>query len=793
MDKKKSLEFKLLFEKFKLSEEYEQRKQQLCFVNVAKEIITETIKNRPLTNEHLTGLIQMFKVDCSNENFEKYLKINISNEAKRNEISEQAYECGENGYTGAGLRKIEGLSNEQLDEIKILLSNAFNITRVEDAIELCIEYERKSIPLVTKGIYSPWLYYIQPAMFPVINDSHKPFLKWIDVPHKYGDCIRLYAKLKELTNEGELGILDAFTYEFEKYLVDYTQRNNIKEFNLNGRSLYKMSHGAFVKRADFRKAGTAKKMEDEKWICLHEETGKGQGEAFRNAEIGDYIFLCYGGDKLGCIGKIISDSDYIPEDKLNYVDKDEGWIYRTIEPLFSPVDEDISDFKSERSFWMPSGNSTFYPIPSDDLDYANEKIFIPKYEVKIIDKHSEVSSNSNDNKMSELNTIIYGPPGTGKTYKTIIKAAKIITDKDLQYNEAKAIFEPLLGDQIEFITFHQNYSYEDFVIGLKPKLEGTQLAFEKHEGVFYKICDRARKNYYAWKEGLEATEPKFENVFTEYLKPLQTAGGEIEEKLGIANKSFFISGIGGNMLQFRSENNPSESLDIDKIKALYTDGTSPTDTKHIFYTPIVKALQNIAERLKKEVVKVKLKNYVLIIDEINRANISRVFGELITLLEEDKRLGNNHQMIVSLSNGERFSVPKNLYVLGTMNTADKSIALIDIALRRRFVFEDMYPRPRVVDELVKHPYSEFLKTLNEQILAKKGADFLIGHSYLMEGEGKEFDFVSAMNHKIIPLLNEYFYNQRDSFVLSVLQTAIAKVPGYTVSKDDYIGVLCTKQ
>jgi 5-methylcytosine-specific restriction protein B len=440
------------------------------------------------------------------------------------------------------------------------------------------------------------------------------------------------------------------------------------------------------------------------------------------------------------------------------------------------IDENVSGLSIEEglqtSVWQCSYPETIKKIK----DYIQDK------KVPIVQPKKSTTMS--------LNTILYGPPGTGKTYNTIIKAAKIITGKDLEYNEAKAVFEPLLGDQVEFITFHQNYSYEDFVIGLRPNLKGSQLAFEKHEGVFYKICERGRNNYKAWKEGLEATEPKFENVLYEYLKPLQTAGGEIEVKLEIGNKNYYITDSGGDMLQYRSDSSSGESLNIDTIKALYSEGKSPTDSKHIYYTPLVKALKVTAERLKREMEKVELKNYVLIIDEINRANISRVFGELITLLEKDKRLGNKHQMLVTLSNGERFSVPKNLYVIGTMNTADKSIALIDIALRRRFVFENMYPRPEVIDELVDSPYNEFLKALNSVILEKKGADFLIGHSYLMAEEDEAFDFLNAMNQKIIPLLNEYFYNQRNISVLSVLQGVIETVPGYTMEKDDYTGVIC---
>lgn len=438
------------------------------------------------------------------------------------------------------------------------------------------------------------------------------------------------------------------------------------------------------------------------------------------------------------------------------------------------------------------------PLPAvynpDQLTLLNiyDVFFCPykggeKRELLTDDEDDGGLDDSNPIGSQSLNSILYGPPGTGKTYNTVIKAAKIITRKELAYNEAKAVFEPLLGDQVEFITFHQNYSYEDFVLGLRPKLQGPSLAFEKHEGVFYKICERARKNYTDWKEGLEATEPKFETVFFEFLKPLQTAGGEIEEKLEIGSRSFYITDSGGNMLQFRSESGEIESLNVDSIKALYADGIRPTDSKHIYYTPIVKSLKIIAEKLKQERKKVELKNYVLVIDEVNRANISRVFGELITLLEPDKRLGNKHQMLVMLSNGERFSVPKNLHIIATMNTADKSIALLDIALRRRFEFEAMYPNL----DLIESPYKEFLMELNKTILEKKGADFMIGHSYLMPEEIESLGFINIMNQKIIPLLNEYFYNNKSVKVYEhLLKDTIGKAGNYEVIVNDYKEVVC---
>ena len=149
----------------------------------------------------------------------------------------------------------------------------------------------------------------------------------------------------------------------------------------------------------------------------------------------------------------------------------------------------------------------------------------------------------------------------------------------------------------------------------------------------------------------------------------------------------------------------------------------------------------------------ELQSYVIVIDEINRANISRVFGELITLIEPDKRLGAANELTIKLPNDEVFCIPKNLYLIGTMNTADKSIALLDIALRRRFDFEPMYPIYETNDAPI--PFASHLEKMNQEIIRSKGHDFQIGHAYFM-GENK--DLIQRMNKKVIPLLLEYFMN-----------------------------------
>ncbi len=161
-------------------------------------------------------------------------------------------------------------------------------------------------------------------------------------------------------------------------------------------------------------------------------------------------------------------------------------------------------------------------------------------------------------------------------------------------------------------------------------------------------------------------------------------------------------------------------------------------------------------------------NYVFIIDEINRANISKVFGELITLIEDDKRWGELNETSVTLPSGDMFAIPNNLYIVGTMNTADKSISLIDTALRRRFDFVEVPPRADFVDDSTLR---NVLSTINKELADElDSSDLLIGHAYFI---GKtEKDLLNIMNRNIIPLLYEYFYDNAKK-VRAIVEKAIA--------------------
>jgi len=370
-----------------------------------------------------------------------------------------------------------------------------------------------------------------------------------------------------------------------------------------------------------------------------------------------------------------------------------------------------------------------------------------------------------------LNTIFYGPPGTGKTYHTVLRAAEIIENRKVDsYAEALSIFNSKLHDQIEFITFHQNYSYEDFIQGLRPDVENdNQLTFERKDGIFKILADKAHQNLKD-SEGQSYAKRPFEEVFNQFINPL--IEGEIDEiEVQMKKLSYFITAITNKSIEFRkASGGTAHTLSIGTLKKMYlAESVLNIQGLSSYYAPLLESLLKSGKGGSIKKVEIIKKSYVLIIDEINRANISRVFGELITLIEPDKRSHGTIPMEVKLPSGDRFTVPSNLYIIGTMNTADKSIALLDIALRRRFEFEAMYPKYEIEGHQIYD--IDILKKINEQIIKTKGHDFQIGHAYFM-GENKYL--IERMNKKVIPLILEYYMND-DKEVKEILKLAGLKI------------------
>jgi predicted RNA-binding protein with PUA-like domain/DNA polymerase III delta prime subunit len=317
-------------------------------------------------------------------------------------------------------------------------------------------------------------------------------------------------------------------------------------------------------------------------------------------------------------------------------------------PIFRDTllsDNDLSDL---RVFENPQGitnaeitETQFYKILS--LSEKTIHLSEPKLEYTAITKHQRPSI--------PLNYLLYGPPGTGKTYQV------------QQYAKSYDTY---------FVTFHQSFSYEEFVEGIRPETIGDKITYRIRKGIFYEAC----------------------------LSALRKA-------------------------------------DYQSFEGCITDTAENRKARFERAAPVL-----------------------MVIDEINRANVAKVLGELITLIEPSKRLGADDELWVTLPySQERFGVPSNLYILGTMNTADRSIALLDTGLRRRFHFLECQPLVSLLEGKVieNTDLGRLLRTLNERIEFLHDRDHVIGHAYLLHVNTFE-ELCLVFRDQIIPLLQEYFYD-----------------------------------
>lgn len=481
------------------------------------------------------------------------------------------------------------------------------------------------------------------------------------------------------------------------------------------------------------------------------------------------------------------------------------------------------------------------------------------FDVREDGKQRTMKTITDSQSQTATNLILYGPPGTGKTYATAWEAVRLCLGDDTaapfkdDRDALMAEYRRLVGEgRIEFTTFHQSMSYEEFVEGLRPVTDAEQemetsagFRLEPVPGIFYRISKRAEGrgampmldadgdlaaqmglmaqqggNLFKMSLGEVGTD-EGETIFKEcvaenkvlmghnldvdwsagkygdvdeiHARAVQVAGyedltkhqGKVDFHNTLRNKMksgdlIFASrgltkirGIARVTGEYFFEQNRDDNYKHGRsVVWLWTSFDKDGDLnvsdffEKDFSRQTLYALSNdidwgLLGQLINDPLETEKKppaDHVLIIDEINRANISKVFGELITLLEQDKRLGADNELRVQLPySKKRFGVPPNLHIVGTMNTADRSIALLDTALRRRFTFQELMPDPTVLSEDVGGiNLRTLLSTINERIEYLFDREHQIGHAYFT-GCHNRADVEDVMRHKVIPLLAEYFY------------------------------------
>ncbi|EJS9948275.1 AAA family ATPase [Campylobacter jejuni] len=420
----------------------------------------------------------------------------------------------------------------------------------------------------------------------------------------------------------------------------------------------------------------------------------------------------------------------------------------------------------------------FKELPLNEIQDIN----INTLESKSLEVENNVQqiSSKMENKNMPLNQILYGSPGTGKTYHTIDKALEILGKNLESRDDKKAKFDEYVKKgQIVFTTFHQSYGYEEFVEGIKPRIDSKEnskeVEYEIKDGIFKELCKKALDNYkvslltqeeFVKSEDLENKIEIFLDELVDqqkFIEKIQSGGFKLEEY----NEKYRI---------ITDDTNANLYLNLEIFKTLLENKDKIINGRSIkqilnnkhrrqidsYYFQLVKLFKEREQDYKVDnnpSEKPELKPYIIIIDEINRGNVSKIFGELITLIEASKRIGEKEELKVTLPySGKEFGVPKNVYIIGTMNTADRSITSLDTALRRRFEFIEMMPDvSKLSMDCEGINLQELLKAINTRIEYLLDREKTIGHAFFVSVENLE-DLKKVFQNKIIPLLQEYFYN-----------------------------------
>jgi 5-methylcytosine-specific restriction protein B len=436
----------------------------------------------------------------------------------------------------------------------------------------------------------------------------------------------------------------------------------------------------------------------------------------------------------------------------------------------------------------------------------------PEFEELILGKQPSLLQEQFQKPMNNipLNQILFGPPGTGKTFSTIDLVVDINEpNNNYSRSEKKSKFDQLLNDgRAVFTTFHQSMTYEEFIEGIKPQTVNNQIRYEVTNGILKDIVEQCFEDIKALKAlSVSATsEMSFKEKFQEFSKAIQMGKIILKTRSGIPVQLSKTSSA-GNLQLNSGEDTRDYVISMKRLEKLVIAYPKPSVIKNIheeiraviggsnsslyfsaldafisFDKKLSDTVQTDGKELRLNEINLtdeeisNLPPYFLVIDEINRGNVSAIFGELITLIEEDKRFGRTNQQFVQLPySREEFVLPPNLYIIGTMNTADRSVEALDTALRRRFSFVEMLPDASKLNgkEIQGINLELLLNTMNQRIEVLVDRDHTIGHAFFMNTENVH-DLRTAFGNKIIPLLQEYFYGNYQKMEM-VIGSAFFKI------------------
>lgn len=406
------------------------------------------------------------------------------------------------------------------------------------------------------------------------------------------------------------------------------------------------------------------------------------------------------------------------------------------------------------------------------------------------------------------NIIFHGAPGTGKSHLAREIAADIISDG--YYNQLEQLDDEQ-KKQVEFVQFHPSYDYTDFVEGLRPRLNPDgSMYFDRVDGIFMKFVDEARKNYENSQKTKEVIEKEVsaQETLTNFLFDVEAVNESLKT---IKNNEFEIKDFDDKVIRISIPKNEKYNevvLKIDKLREMLESDVKYTKVAQLTslfktqyprqeYSYYFKLYQEIEERKKSKkaiVKKEELKKYLFIIDEINRGEISKIFGELFFSIDPGYR-GKTGEISTQYANLHddpeiKFYIPENVYIIGTMNDIDRSVDSFDFAMRRRFRFIEIKADACLEmlddlnDEELKEEAIRRMTALNNEIAKtdELNEDYQIGAAYFLKLKTLSFD--QLWTDYLQPLLKEYIQGMYDE---ANIMKRFEKAYGYEKpnNEDDY--------
>lgn len=457
-----------------------------------------------------------------------------------------------------------------------------------------------------------------------------------------------------------------------------------------------------------------------------------------------------------------------------------------------------------KRFGNPGDKFVF--VYRDKTDQEKNQTTSEKVVTDDVNKTTQESKNPYSRILLESKNIIFrGAPGTGKSYLAKEIAADIISNG---YTDQYSDLTPEQKQQIEFVQFHPSYDYSDFVEGLRPKMnDDGSMGFELQDGVFKRFVTKARKNYEDSLKSKETVEQ--EMSILEAMNEFFAEAVGSEEPLTTTNGSeFYIVGINEGRIDISIPKNDSVNaikINVEEIKRMLESditfeknsditrflGIEYTQQRFSYDLAIYREIMKIKEKGTKSVVKMQeLKKYIFIIDEINRGEISKILGELFFSIDPGYR-GRSGEVSTQYANmhanpDERFYIPENVYIIGTMNDIDRSVDSFDFAMRRRFRFVEI--KAEDTQDMLESLENEELKNeavarmdrLNAEIIKVEdlNENYQIGASYFLKLKTVSFDIL--WTDYLCPLLQEYVRGLYDE---ESIMKRFAKAYGYTLSDE----------